>query len=463
MFREKIKRFHFVGIGGIGMSGIAQILIEMGYEVSGSDVKENRNVKALREKGARIHIGHRARNVDGAQVVVYSSAVSQDNPELQRAKELGIPTISRGDMLAELFRVKEGIAVSGSHGKTTTTSMLAHILHDLGHDPTVIIGGILRKFGSNARLGESELILSEADESDGSFLKLSPVVAVATNVDREHLDYYRSFDKVKEAFREFLSKVPFYGFAVVNADDTHLRQLAQGIDKKVITYGITGQAHLSAKDLKIEDGTYSYRLIYEGKDLGRIHLGIAGRHNVYNSLAAVAVALQISDDINRIADSLREFRNAERRLDFRGSVGGVPVYDDYGHHPTEIRAVIEAVKELHPDREVFLVFQPHRFSRTHLLFEDFVEVLGSVKKKIVTDIYPASEENIYGVSAEELARRCGAMFARTKEETFELISRYLGRDVLLFMGAGSISGWCSEFIEAYSSSSSSSVPKYSPL
>ncbi len=463
MFREKINRFHFVGIGGIGMSGIAQILIDMGYEVSGSDIKENKNTTFLRQRGAKVHIGHKRENVEKAQVVVYSSAVSQDNVEIKRAKELGIPIISRGDMLAELFRVKEGIAVSGSHGKTTTTSMLAHILHDLGYDPTVIIGGILKKFGSNARLGDSELMLSEADESDGSFLKLSPVVAVATNVDREHLDFYGSFEKVKEAFREFLSKVPFYGFAVLNLDDDNLSGLLPHLDKRVITYAIKEDATVKAKDLSIKDGTYSFSLIYEGKNMGRVHLGIPGRHNVYNALAAVSVALQISDDFKKITNSLREFTNAERRLDFKGFVESVPVYDDYGHHPTEIRAVVEAVRELHPEREVFLVLQPHRYSRTYLLFEDFVKVLSGVSKKIITDIYPAGEENTYGVSARELSERSGAMYAPSKDKVFELINRNLGEDVLLFMGAGDISKWCSEFVSTYSNTSSSSVPRYSPL
>ncbi len=463
MFRERIKKFHFIGIGGIGMSGIAQILLDMGYSVSGSDIRENKNTKYLEGKGAKVFIGHRPGNVEGAQVVVYSSAVSPENVELKRARELGIPVISRGDMLAELFRMKEGIAISGSHGKTTTTSMLAHILHDLGYDPTVIIGGILKKFGSNAKLGESELILSEADESDGSFLKLSPVIAVATNVDREHLDFYGDFEQVKKAFRDFLSKVPFYGFAVINMDDINLKRMLPDIDRKVITYAIEEKAQVRAQNLKIEGGTYSFELIYEGEPLGRVHLGIPGRHNVYNSLAALSVALQMSQNVERIINSLREFRNAERRLDLRGYVGDTPVYDDYGHHPTEIKAVIETVRELYPNREVFLVFQPHRYSRTHLLFDSFVEVLSGIRKKIITDIYPAGEENTYGVSAKELADRCGAMYARSKEEVFELIGESLQEEVLLFMGAGSISKWCAEFVHTYSNSSSSSAPKYSPL
>ncbi|MDQ7037654.1 MAG: UDP-N-acetylmuramate--L-alanine ligase [Aquificota bacterium] len=453
MLRERIKRFHFVGIGGIGMSGIARILLEMGYEVSGSDLKENKNTETLRRKGARIFIGHSPENVkDDVQVVVYSSAVREDNPEIKRARALGIPVIPRGEMLAELFKLKEGIAVSGSHGKTTTTSMIAHILEEAGYDPTVIIGGILHRLGGNAKLGSGDLLISEADESDGSFLKLSPVVAVITNVDREHLDFYRDFEEIKEAFLRFADSVPFYGFSVMNGDDPNLRCLSSKTSKRVVLFGTRTGADILGTDLSVEDGRYKFRVLRKGELIGKIVLGIPGRHNVLNALASVATCLEIGVDFPTIREALESFRNAERRMELKGYFKGSPIYDDYGHHPTEIRAVLESVKDLHPDRRILLIFQPHRYSRTYHLFEEFVRVLRIPDVTVVTEIYPAGEKNTYGVSGEKLARSCGAIFARDEEDIFSAIERFGKGSVILFMGAGDITRTCERFFKTFSCS-----------
>ncbi|GAB6065892.1 UDP-N-acetylmuramate--L-alanine ligase [Aquifex pyrophilus] len=447
MLRERIRRFHFVGIGGIGMSGIAQILLEMGYEVSGSDIRENRNTKLLREKGAKIHIGHKRENLGNAQVVVYSSAVKENNPEILEARRRNIPVIPRGDMLAELFKLKEGIAVSGSHGKTTTTSMIAEILINAGLEPTVIVGGRLKRLGTNAKLGKGDLLVSEADESDGSFLKLSPAVAVVTNVDQEHLDFYGSFEEIKEAFEKFVNSVPFYGFSVLNGDDEVLRDIASRSHERVITYGLKNGI-LRAEELNLKDGRYEFLVSYRGEKLGKIHLGIAGKHNVYNALASIGVAFELGVPFSVIKESLENFRNAERRLDLKGYFRGSPVYDDYGHHPTEIRAVLCSLREMYPTSKLLVVFQPHRYSRTYYLFREFVEVLKETDKLIITDIYPASEENVYGVSAKELARESGGIFVEGKEDVFKKIEEiHEGGDVILFLGAGSISRWCEEFLK----------------
>lgn len=449
MLRERIKRIHFVGIGGIGMSGIAQILLEMGYSISGSDIKESKNTELLRKKGAEVYIGHSPENVKrGVQVVVYSSAVKEDNPELLKAKEMGIPLIPRGEMLAELFKLKEGIAVSGSHGKTTTTSMIAHILEEAGFDPTVIIGGILHRLGGNAKLGRGDLLVSEADESDGSFLKLSPVVAVITNIDREHLDFYRDEEEIVEAFSRFAGSVPFYGFCVANADDGRVIKAVEGLGKRVITFGMGERAEVRGTDLRVEEGRYTFRVLCGGEELGKIHLGISGRHNVYNALASVAVSLELGIPFEVVKGSLESFKNAERRMELKGFWGNVPVYDDYGHHPTEIEAVISTIREMYPHRRLVMVFQPHRYSRTHFLFEDFVRVLKKPDRLFLLEIYPASEENVYKVSSSQLAERTGAFYVEDKERLFEALHSELGqRDVLLFMGAGDITKLCEEFLK----------------
>ncbi len=450
MLREKIQRFHFVGIGGIGMSGIARILLEMGYKVSGSDLRENDRTEELRRLGAKIHIGHSEDNVKDAQVIVYSSAVSESNPEIKKGKELGIPVIPRGEMLAELFRMKEGIAVSGTHGKTTTTSMLAYILQNSGYDPTVIIGGVLQSIESNARLGRGSILISEADESDGSFLKLFPVVAVVTNIDREHLDFYGNIEAVKKAFLDFTQRVPFYGFSALNADDKGCRDILPKISRKVVTFGISSPATVQAKNLRVEEGRYVFEVSYECASLGTIHLGVPGRYNVYNALAATAVALELGVNFKVIKNSLESFKNAHRRLELKGRIAQIPVYDDYGHHPTEIGEVIKTLREIYKDRRIVLVFQPHRYSRTHMLFDDFVRVLKEADLVFVTDIYTAGEENKWNVKAVDLANASSAFYVRDKETLFLQLTQMLrDTDVVVFVGAGSISKWCEEFVSSF--------------
>ncbi len=430
------------------MSGIAQILLELGYEVSGSDLRENKNIDLLKKKGARVYIGHSEENLKGAQVVVYSSAVSEDNPEIKKAKELGIPVIPRGEMLAELFRIGEGIAVCGSHGKTTTTSMIAHAFHEAGYDPTVLIGGVLQRFGSNAKLGKDKLIISEADESDGSFLKLLPTVAVITNIDREHIGFYKDIEDIKHAFLRFADAVPFYGFVVLNLDDENCRWVLEKTHRKVITFGVEQASSYTAKGLRLVDGKYAFEVWHEGKRLGEVYLGVPGRHNVYNALACMAVCIEAGLSFEDVKRALESFKNAERRLELKGYYREAPVYDDYGHHPTEIRAVINAVRDMHPERKILLAFQPHRYSRTYHLLEEFVNVLSEVEECLLTDIYPAGEQNLYGVSSKELAIRSGCVYCPTKDELFEALEERVSEDhVVLFMGAGSISRWCEEFLE----------------
>ncbi|RMH02750.1 MAG: UDP-N-acetylmuramate--L-alanine ligase [Aquificota bacterium] len=456
MFREKIKKFHFVGIGGVGMSGIAQLLLEMGYEVSGSDLREDKRLQRLRQMGAKVFVGHCEENLaEDVQVVVYSSAVPQDNPELLKAKRLGIPVIPRGEMLAELFRMGEGIAVCGSHGKTTTTSMIAHAFHGAGFDPTVLIGGVLQSIGSNAKLGKDRLLISEADESDGSFLRLFPTVAVITNIDKEHLGFYKDLEEIRSAFLEFANLVPFYGFVVINHDDPNCRWVAEKTHKKVVRFGLEEGADIRAKNLSLEEGRYAFDVYMKERKLGRVHLGVPGKHNVYNALACISVCLYSGIDFEKVALSLSTFKNAERRLELKGYLGSVPVYDDYGHHPTEIKAVLDTLREVYPNRRLVLAFQPHRYSRTYYLFEEFAQVLKHSDLCLLTDIYPASEENIYGVSSQELAQRAGCLFCPTKEELFSALEENLSEgDVLLFMGAGSISKWCEEFMSHAKSSRS---------
>jgi len=446
MFREKIRNFHFVGIGGIGMSGIAQVLLQMGYKVSGSDLKENKNTQLLKSMGAKIYIGHREENVGDGQVVVYSSAIPEDNPEIQEAKRRGIPVISRGEMLAELFRLKEGIAVCGSHGKTTTTSMIAYVIHEGGYDPTVIVGGILRSLGSNAKLGKDNLIVSEADESDGSFLKLRPTVSVITNIDKEHLGYYKDVEEIKQAFLEFANSVPFYGFCVMNADDPNSMELIPKVSKRIITYSIHQQSQVRAKNLSQKFGYYTFDIFWKDKPLGKVSLGVPGKHNVYNALACISVCLEMDIPLKVMFDALANFKNAERRLEFKGEFNGCPIYDDYGHHPTEIRVVLDSIRELYPEKKTLLIFQPHRYSRTYYLFEEFVEVLKLADLCIITDIYPAGEENIYNVSSKMLAERAKCLYFPNKEDIFSWLENHAKDCVILFMGAGSIGKWSEEFL-----------------
>jgi UDP-N-acetylmuramate--alanine ligase len=452
---RKIRRIHFVGIGGIGMSGIAEVLLNLGYEVSGSDLGSTEITQRLDELGAAIHRGHDAAHVGPADVVVTSTAVRHDNPEVVAAHSRGIPVIPRAEMLAELLKMKFSIAVSGSHGKTTTTSMVSTILAHGGLDPTMVIGGKLASIGSNARLGDGEVIVAEADESDGSFLKLSPCLAVITNIDREHMDHYRDIGEIREAFLQFANIVPFYGATIVCLDDDHVREILPQIKRPVITYGLSAPADYRAEGIDFSGASSHFTLYHRDTLLGSIRLSVPGLFNVYNALAAVAVAREMNLTFPVIREGLRRFTGVQRRLEVRGEAGGVTVVDDYGHHPTEIRATLAAARLVWTGH-ITVVFQPHRYTRTQALFEEFLTAFGDADRLIVTDIYPASEEPIPGVTADRL---CEAIRVRGHRDAThiadldaiadDLLSRAQPTDVILTQGAGSVWKVGEAFLKRY--------------
>jgi len=399
---KRYQQIHFVGIGGSGMSGIAEILLNLGYRVTGSDQKRNDAVERLAELGAKIFIGHQAANVEGAHVVVYSSAVSRDNVEVQLARQRQIPTIPRAEMLAELMRLKYGIAVAGTHGKTTTTSMVGAVLAEGRYDPTIVVGGRVASLGSNARLGQGEYLVAEADESDGSFLKLAPTIAVVTTVDAEHLDHYGSLDAIRDAFVAFVNRVPFYGSAVLCLDQANIQLLIPRIEKRIITYGLESGADLVARRLRLAGMTSRFEVFQRGSLLGELALQIPGRHNVLNALAAVGVGLDLEIPFPTIQKALAGFSGVQRRFQILGRARGVTVVDDYGHHPAEIRATLAAAKAGF-DCRVVTVFQPHRYTRTLHLRQEFLTAFNLADALIVMDIYAAGETAIPGVTAEDLA------------------------------------------------------------
>ncbi|WP_457643433.1 UDP-N-acetylmuramate--L-alanine ligase [Persephonella sp.] len=440
MFRGKVRHIHFIGIGGSGMNGIAQVLLNQGFTVTGSDLKESQTTINLRQMGAKIFIGHDPDNVKGADVVVFSSAVKEDNPELITARKLGIPTIPRGEMLAELMRFKYGIAIAGSHGKTTTTSMIGSILGKTGYDPTVVIGGKLEAYGSNAKLGRGEFIVTESDESDGSFLKLTPTIVTINNIDEEHIGFYKNLEHIKQAFVDFANKVPFYGAVALNIDDRNVKDILPQIEKKVIKFGLGEEADIRAVDLKLVDGRYSFTV--EG--YGEIHLSVPGLHNVYNALSAVSVAVELGVPFCVIKESLETFKNASRRFELKYS-GSITVIDDYAHHPTEIEATIKAAREMYPEKRVVAVFQPHRYSRVFSLYDRFVSAFNQPDIVVITEIYPAGENPIDSISGEKLASDIKTAtekpvyYSPDLEKTAYLLKNILKNgDVVLVMGAGNI-------------------------
>lgn len=445
MYR-KTKRIHFVGIGGIGMSGIAELLLSLGYLVSGSDLRSTDITARLQQLGGQIHTGHHAEWVDGADVVVTSTAIASDNPEVVAARAAHIPVVQRAEMLAELMRLKKyGIAVAGSHGKTSTTSMVAAVLAEAELDPTVVVGGKVHALGSNAKLGEGEFLVAEADESDGSFLKLSPVIEVVTNIDLEHLDYYRDIEHIKDIFLEFIERLPFYGVAVVCIDNDHVAQLLPRIHKRIITYGLSEQADIQAVKISSGNGTSQFTVRSGGKDLGQIRLNRPGKHLVYNSLAAVCVGLELEIDFPVIAKALEGFQGVQRRLQVKGEVNDILVIDDYGHHPTEIRATLDAIREGWPDRRVVVAFQPHRYSRTQGLFAEFTTAFRRADVLILSDIYPAGEKPIKGVSSEALleairqhGQRQTQCIGQLVQQPQILLPLLQPGDLLLTLGAGNI-------------------------
>ncbi|MBX7222018.1 MAG: UDP-N-acetylmuramate--L-alanine ligase [Blastocatellia bacterium] len=401
---KRIRHIHFVGIGGIGMSGIAEVLLNLGYKVSGSDMKLTGVTERLRGLGGHIYEGHAPQQVEGADVVVISSAVKQNNPEVLSAVHLQIPVIPRAEMLAELMRLKYGIAVAGAHGKTSTTSMIAHVLNLAEFDPTVVIGGKLGTLGSNARLGHGEFIVVEADESDGSFLKLSPTIAVVTNIDREHMDYYQGgLQEICNYFTTFVNRVPFYGSVVICLDDHNVQSIIPNIKRRTITYGMSAQADLTAWNVKLTENFGSrFTVRHRGQELGPVQLQVPGTHSIYNALAAVAVGLDLEIPFETIAAALKEFRGADRRFQIKGEQNNIIVVDDYGHHPMEIRTVLDAAKT--SLRRIVVLFQPHRYSRTKHLYDEFAKAFYEADVVCLTDIYAAGEEPLEGISSENLAR-----------------------------------------------------------
>lgn len=397
---KKIKHIHFVGIGGIGMSGIAEVLLNLGYKVSGSDLKESDTTERLRKLGGEIFIGHRPENVTTPHVVVISSAVTRENVEVAAAREKQIPVIPRAEMLAELMRLKYGVAIAGAHGKTTTTSIVATVLAAGGVDPTVVIGGKLNSLGTNAKLGQGEFLVAEADESDGSFLKLTPTIAVVTTIDAEHLDYYRDIHEIKDAFLAFINKVPFYGVAILNLDQQHIQELIPSVQKRYLTYGTSTQADYQARDVELRALGSRFKVLQNSEDLGWFELSVPGIHNIGNSIAAIAVARELDVDLGVVRKALREFSGVQRRFQIKGEAKGVTVVDDYGHHPTEIRATLAAAAGT--GRRIVAVFQPHRYSRTQHLLEEFFTAFNQADTLFVMDIYAAGEKSIYGVSGQTL-------------------------------------------------------------
>ncbi len=447
MFRQ-IQHVHFVGIGGIGMSGIAEVLVNLGFRVSGSDQKRSSVTDRLQQMGVGFAEGHSGENIDDAQVVVRSTAVRDDNPEIIEAHRRSIPVIPRAEMLAELMRLKpHSVAVAGSHGKTTTTSMVATVLGRAGLDPTIVVGGVVGAFGSNAHLGKSDLMVVEADESDRSFLMLTPTIAVVTNIDREHMDYYHDMDDVRTCFTSFVNKVPFYGASVLCLDDPNVQAIIPHIERRRMTYGLSAQADISAHGIRYDQSFGSNFTVWRGGNtVGEINLRVPGLHNVYNSLAAIAVGFELDVPFEQIAEALGSFGGAGRRFQYKGEVRGVLVIDDYGHHPTEIKATLAAAKIGSGGRRIVVLFQPHRYSRTHDLMEEFARSFNNADSLFITDIYPASEKPIEGVTAEALTeaiKRFGHKDARhigaLENAPVTLRDHVQPGDLVLTLGAGTVS------------------------
>ena len=447
----KIQRIHFVGIGGIGMSGIAEVLLNLGYKVSGSDLRSSPVTQRLNALGAITFEGHKAENVTGAEVVVTSSAIARDNPEVSEAHKLHIPVIQRAEMLAELMRLKYGIAIAGMHGKTTTTSMVAAVLAAGGLDPTVVVGGRVDALGSNARLGKSQYLVAEADESDRSFLMLSPILSVVTNIDREHMDCYRNMRAVKKAFLDFMDRVPFYGGVVVCNDDPLLRRLLPQVRRRIFTYGTRrgSDFHVKLLDPTFDSGESRplsrFKVNHRANDLGEFCLHVPGTHNVLNAAAALAVGVGLDIPVDQVRVALGNFRGVDRRFQLRGKAAGVDVIDDYGHHPTEIRATLAAARQCGFHR-IHVIFQPHRYTRTQDLMSEFATAFQDADSLFVLDIYAASEQPIAGVSAEALAQKIkesgnpSAIYASSFGNAVALVTAAAQEgDMILTLGAGSVS------------------------
>ena len=444
MFRGRVRKVHFVGVGGIGMSGLAEILRSMGFEVSGSDLKEGDNTGRLKRLGVQIRVGHAAEHVQGADVVVYSSAVARENPEVRAALGAGIPIIPRGEMLAELMRVKYAVVIAGSHGKTTTTSLVATVLRAAGLDPTVVVGGRMASLGSNARLGAGDLLVAEADESDGSFLRLSPTIAAVTNIDPEHLDFYGSHDALKQAFVQFAESVPFYGLSVLCLDHPHVRDLLPKISRRYVTYGESRQADYVADSLVYRGLETSFQVHHQSRSLGEFVVRMPGQHNVLNCLAVIAIADELAVPLDVVKESLATFRGVQRRFTVVAEPRGIALVDDYGHHPAEIRATLQAARNAYRQR-ILVAFQPHRYTRTQALFQEFAQAFDQADSVFVSDIYPAGEPPIAGITSEALAHEMtrhghrSAHYLADREQLCERIAAAAQPgDVVVALGAGDI-------------------------
>ncbi|MGN6718420.1 MAG: UDP-N-acetylmuramate--L-alanine ligase [Candidatus Binatia bacterium] len=442
---HKKHKIHFVGIGGIGMSGIAEVLLNSGYVVSGSDLQESDATRRLRGLGAAVFVGHQEANLAGnPSVVVISTAVKYSNPEVLEARRQHIPVIPRAEMLAELMRMKYAVAVAGSHGKTTTTSMIAAVLSHAGLDPTMVIGGRVHMLGTNARTGQGEFLVAEADESDGSFLLLSPTIAVVTNIDREHMDFHQTMERLNESFLAFINKIPFYGLAVLCIDDPNVYGLLSKTRKRFATYGLSAEADFSAHDLKMSLGGIEFTVLHHGKPLGQLRLHLPGRHSATNALAAVAVAHELEISFAHAAEALAGFTGIHRRFEVKGEPGGIIVIDDYGHHPTEIRATIGAIRDSWK-RPLTVIFQPHRFTRTRDLFDEFLTAFEGADRLVLTEIYPAGEDPIAGATGEALyqaMKRKGHMELAFVPDKNQIAAQIAGKlnpgDIVLTLGAGDI-------------------------
>ncbi|MFH1367525.1 MAG: UDP-N-acetylmuramate--L-alanine ligase [Elusimicrobiota bacterium] len=437
---KKIQHIHFVGIGGSGMSGIAEVLLNLGYNVSGSDLKKTDVTEHLRKRGARIFIGHKSANINGADVVVTSTAVSADNPEVIAAVQKKIPVIPRIEMLAEIARLKYAVTIAGTHGKTTTTSLAALVLEKGGLDPTVVIGGRLKNLKSGAKLGKGEYLVAEADESDGSFLKLSPTLTIVTNIDNDHLDYYRTFDNIKKAFVQHINSVPFYGCAILCTDDSHVREILPQVRRRYLTYGFNDGADFTAADISHAGAGYRFNVFLRGKKLGAVKIQSPGRHNILNSLAAIAAGVELGIPFAKIAAALNQFAGVGRRMEFKGERNGITVIDDYGHHPTEVKATIDAIKDCWPRRRLVVLFQPHRYSRTAHLHREFGAAFEKADVISILEIYSAGEKPVPGVTSALIIN--SAMRHGKSAELFkgaaETAARLKPGDILLTLGAGDV-------------------------
>jgi UDP-N-acetylmuramate--alanine ligase len=442
---RKTNHIHLIGIGGAGMSGIAEVLLNLGYAVSGSDLAPSDVTQRLQRQGATVFQGHAAAHMQGADVVVVSSAVKADNPEVVTARQLHIPVIPRAEMLAELMRMKYGVAVAGTHGKTTTTSLIATILARAELDPTVVIGGRLNSLGSNAKLGQGDYLVAEADESDGSFLMLSPTIGVVTTVDAEHLDFYGNLEAIKEAFLQFINKVPFYGCSVVCLDQPNIQSLVPHIHKRFVTYGLTRQADYMARDVQFNGPRSQFDVYRDHERLGRFSLNLPGVHNVYNALAAIAVGQELDVPLTTMSKALEEFSGIHRRFEIVGTHGGATVVDDYGHHPEEIRQTLRAAKAVWPEDRLVVVFQPHRYTRTQFLLQDFYTAFNEADVLILLDIYAASETPIPGISSQRLYEGIKEhghrqiYYLPERDHVLPLLRQLMQEhDILMTLGAGDV-------------------------